>query len=224
MKKLLLITILAAFTISKATSQIIQKSVPPVKKNVIIKTVPSQPPPPPVVPPPTSTNKTPVADNQNPPVYTLTSVKVSLQTGNDNKEFPAMLGLTLYQKNPLKGIYGLLGNGIKNELPVNSVTDFGLESSGYAPTVDNLKLETLQQTGLMLNIYYGPTFFLDAWKIEGVKLTLEFKDQNGNLHPVFGTKTIVFNTAKGILNNTFHTMKCYADGTFTPLTSPISEY
>ena len=135
-----------------------------------------------------------------------------------------MLGLTLFQKNPLKGIYGLLGNGIKNELPVNSVTDFGLESSGYAPTVDNLKLETLQQTGLMLNIYYGPTFFLDAWKIEGVKLTLEFKDQNGNLHPVFGTKTIVFNTAKGILNNTFHTMKCYADGTFTPLTSPISEY
>lgn len=158
------------------------------------------------------------------PVYTLTAVKVTLQTGNDNKEFPSMLGLTLYQRNPYKGIYGLPGNGIKNELPVNSVMDFGLENSGYAPTVEKLRLEALQQTGLTLTIYYGPNFLLDAWKIEGVKLTLEFKDQNGNLHPVYGNKTIVFNTARGILNNTYHTMKCHADGTFSPLTSPISEY
>lgn len=158
------------------------------------------------------------------PVYTLTAVKVTLQTGNDNKEFPAMLGLTLFQRSTNKGIYGLPGNGIKNELPVNSTMDFGLENRGYLPSVEKLKLETLQQTGLMLSIYYGPTFFLDAWKIEGVSITLEFKDQNGNPHPVYGSKTIVFNTAKGILNNTYHAMKCHADGTFTPLTSPISEY
>lgn len=158
------------------------------------------------------------------PVYTLTAVKVTLQTGNDNKDFGAMLNLTLFQRNPYTGLYGLPGNGIKNELAVNSTMDFGLENNGYAPSVEKLKLETLQQTGLTLTIYYGPTFFLDAWKIDGVQLTLEFKDQNGNPHPVYGNKTIVFNTAKGILNNTFHTMKCHADGTFTPLTSPISEY
>jgi hypothetical protein len=164
---------------------------------------------------------TPVTDV---PVYTLTAAKVTVQTGNDNKEFPAMLNLTLFQRNPYTGIFGLPGNGIKNELPVNSTMDFGLENNGFAPTTEKLKLETLQRTGLTLRIYYGPTFFLDAWKIESVKLALEFKDQNGNLHPVYGNKTIVFNTAKGVLNNTFHTMKCHADGTFSPLTSPISEY
>lgn len=205
MKRIYHITLLFVLTAISATAQInkpeiIKKKIAPAKTT----TEPAQP--------------------SYVPVYTLTAVKVTLQTGNDNKDFQASLNLTLFQRNPYQGIYGLPGNGIKNELPVNSVMDFGLENNGYAPTVEKLKLETLQQTGLTLTIYYGPTFFLDAWKIEGVKLTLEFKDQNGNLHPVYGNKTIVFNTAKGILNNTYHTMKCHADGTFSPLTSPISEY
>lgn len=204
MNRIILITALTFITAAGSVAQITKPAI--IKKKIEpVKTAPV-------------TQPAPV------PVYTLTAVKVTLQTGNDNKEFPAMLGLTLFQRNTNKGIYGLPGNGIKNELPVNSTMDFGLENTGYLPSVEKLKLETLQQTGLMLSIYYGPTFFLDAWKIEGVKLTLEFKDQNGNLHPVYGNKTIVFNTAKGILNNTYHAMKCHADGTFTPLTSPISEY
>lgn len=202
MNKIILVTALAVMSAATAAAQITRPDI--IKKKIEpVKTAPAPAPA---------------------PVYTLTAVKVTLQTGNDNKEFPAMLGLTLFQRSTYKGIYGLPGNGIKNELPVNSFMDFGLENRGYLPSVEKLKLETLQQTGLMLSIYYGPTFFLDAWKIEGVQLTLEFKDQNGNLHPVYGNKTIVFNTAKGILNNTYHSMKCHADGTFTPLTSPISEY
>lgn len=202
MKKIILVTALAVMSAATAAAQITKPNI--IKKK--IEPVKTEPAPSPA------------------PVYTLTAVKVTLQTGNDNKEFPAMLGLTLFQRSTYKGIYGLPGNGIKNELPVNSTMDFGLENRGYLPSVEKLKLETLQQTGLMLSIYYGPTFFLDAWKIEGVQVSLEFKDQNGNLHPVYGNKTIVFNTAKGILNNTYHSMKCHADGTFTPLTSPISEY
>lgn len=202
MNKIILITALAVMSAATAAAQITKPDI--IKKKIEpAKTAPAPAPA---------------------PVYTLTAVKVTLQTGNDNKEFPAMLGLTLFQRSTYKGIYGLPGNGIKNELPVNSTMDFGLENRGYLPSVEKLKLETLQQTGLMLSIYYGPTFFLDAWKIEGVQVTLEFKDQNGNLHPVYGNKTIVFNTAKGVLNNTYHSMKCHADGTFTPLTSPISEY
>lgn len=205
MKKLIITAAAFAFACTNAFAQItkpeiIRKKIEPAKTST------PAPPPPPA------------------PVYTLTAVKVTVQTGNDNKEFEAMLNLTLFQRNTNTGIFGLPGNGIKNELPVNSTMDFGLENRGYTPTVEKLKLETLQQTGLTLRIYYAPTFFLDAWRIEGVKVTLEFKDQNGNLHPQYGNKTIVFNTAKGVLNNTFHTMKCHADGTFTPLTSPISEY
>jgi hypothetical protein len=213
MKKLLILPALLGFAITTIQAQLGKVQKP---EKFPVKTLPSK------TTPPSTTTPPPPATYV--PVYTLTAVKVTLQTGNDNKDFGAALTLTLFQRNSNTGLYGLPGNGLTNELPVNSIMDFGLENNGYAPSVEKLKLETLQHTGLTLTIYYGPTFFLDAWKIEGVKLTLEFKDQNGNLHPVYGNKTIVFNTAKGILNNTFHWMRCHADGTFTPLTSPISEY
>lgn len=155
------------------------------------------------------------------PVYTLKAVRVSFQTGNDNKEFGAMLYLALYQKNKPVPIYTVPeGISIKNELPVNSIMDFGLEIYGNP---DRLKLETLQQTGLSLSIVYSPAFFLDAWRIEGVTLTLEFKDQYNNPHPVFGKKAIFFSTAKGILNNTYSFMTCFTDGNFTALTAPITD-
>lgn len=212
MKKLLLITILAAFTISKATSQIIQKSVPPVKK-IIIKTVPSQPPPP---PPPAATNKTDATSNQYTPVYTLTSARVIIKTGNDNKEFPSTVHVTLMAKSTPANWRNYIQTNLGNEMRINSNTEFGLNLVG-APT----PLETFQQSGITLSIGYTPNFFADAWKIESVSLILEFKDQNGNLHPSLGSKTIVFSNAYGFLNFEFLYMKCYTDASFSPLTAAI---
>jgi len=225
MKRLILIAC-SLCLISLTNAQVVTRETP-VKKNVIIK--PAATPPPAPAPAP-ATKTSPPSQPQQPaqqaptPVYSLTAVKVTIKTGTDNKEFPSVLGLTVLDKNGNTPLYGLPGNGIKNELAVNSVMDFGLQTDGMRPTAEALRLETIQRTGISLKIYYGPNFFMDAWKIEGVSLTLEFKDQNNNLHPTLGSKTIVFNTAKGFLNNTYHTMRCLADGNFTALTSPISEY
>jgi hypothetical protein len=65
---------------------------------------------------------------------------------------------------------------------------------------------------------------LDAWKIEGVTLTLEFRDQNGNPHPTLGQKVITFSNAQGFLNGYFErSMTCTTDGYFNPLTAQISQ-
>lgn len=68
-----------------------------------------------------------------------------------------------------------------------------------------------------MRIRYLPNFILDAWRVSGVTITLEFKDQNGKLHPTSGTKTIVFSNVNALLNNTFIDLECSADGDFRPL-------
>ncbi|MGZ8559521.1 MAG: hypothetical protein ACXWWC_14350 [Chitinophagaceae bacterium] len=223
MKKLLLIIILAAFTISTATSQTVQKSVPPVKKNVIIKTVPAAPPPPPppAAPPQPATNKSTGTANQNAPVYSLTSVRANIKTGNDNKEYPSNVrtGLSVRGSN-MQHVYFLQEN-LKNEMRSNTNTEFGLERRGG--NLKDLTLDVLQNAGCHFRITYSANFQLDAWKIEGVTVTLEFRDQNGNLHPTLGQKTINFSNANGFLNGYpgTTTMICNTDGYFNPLSAFI---
>ena len=221
MKKSLFLTALTAFTISTATSQVIQKTVPAVKPNVIIKTVPATPPPP-AVPPPT-TNKTAGTANQNTPVpvYSLTAVRVNIRTGNDNKEFPSKVDLLLINR-ANGNIFHQPGENMRNEMKSNTNTEFGLEKHPRAIQED-MTLGSIQKDGLALRIFYSPNFIADAWKIEGVSITLEFKDQNSNLHPTLGSKTIVFNNATGFLDAANHILLCNMNGQFLPTTSSIQE-
>ena len=53
-------------------------------------------------------------------------------------------------------------------------------------------------------IDYNPNFFLDAWKVGGVTLTLNFKDQNGT--PM--TKIVKFPGIDKLLNNSNKVLKC----------------
>ena len=227
MKKLLSITILAAFTASTATSQTVQKSVRPVKQNVIIKTVPGQPPPPPPAPapPPPSTNKTSATGTQNTLVYTLTAIRVNIGTGSDNKEFPSKVGVSVWKKGTQLGDYLnnclYYVNDLKNEMAVNSKTDIGLEK--YEGSSDKFSLTNLQISGLEMRVSYDPNFFMDAWKVENISLTLEFKDQNGNYHPTMGRKTISFSNAIGFLNSEYTYFKCITDQDFNPLTASIQK-
>lgn len=216
MKIILFITIIAVFITSTATSQVIQKSVPAVKQNVIIKTVPPPPPPAPAPPPP-STNKSTTSGTQNPPVYSLTAVKVNIRTGNDNKEFPSKVYVTLMAKSTPANWRNYLQFNLSNEIKINSSTEFGLDLEGRTPT----PLETFQTSGLKLSIQYEPNFFADAWKIESVAIVLEFKDQFGLLHPTLGSKTITFSNAYGFLNNEYRYMECFTDASFNPLTAVI---
>ena len=230
MKPSILLILLAVFTTGIIHAQIPPAMERPVKKQVMRPVAPAQKPAPPApAPAPASAQKTEPAAVA--PVYKLTSAKVIIQTGSDNKEFPSTITISLRTLNTKQGLYLLPGNGLTNEFKVNSSTELGLvQNSGpTAEARDNIQqsltLDNIQQSGgLNLRIYYGPNFFMDAWKIEGVKLLVEFRDQQGNLHPVYGNKTITFNTASGFLNNTYKTMECLTDRQFNPTTSPISEY
>jgi len=218
MKRKLVITIVAAFfIIGSTTSQVVQKTVPVAKPATVIKAIPVPPPPP---PPPASTNKTAAAGTQSAPVYSLTSVRVSIRTGADNKEFPSKVLVLLKTRTASiadwSPFYQL---NLDNEMRINSTTEFGLERD--AQKRGEAKLDAFQSSGLMLNIEYLPNFIADAWKIENVSIVLEFKDQNGNLHPTLGHKTITFTNAYGFLNNDFRHIECVTDGSFAPLTAVI---
>lgn len=187
----------------------------------IIKTIPPKAPP----PPPPSNNKNTGADNPPAAVYTLTSMKVHIRTGNDNKEFPSKVSVTVWKKDISIGDYE---NGcifyvfdLKNEMAVNSNTDIGLEK--YKGNPDKFSLVNLQKSGLSMRVSYGANFFMDAWKVENISLTLEFKDQNGNLHPTLGRKTISFSNAIGFLNDQYSYFKCLTDNDFNPLTASIEK-
>lgn len=204
MKKIILCIAIIGFASSAAYTQI-RKPVEITKKKI----EPAKTTPPPQTPP------------APPPVYTLTSARVSIRTGSDNKEFPSKVYFGLY----LQGVgYAMEqpGGNMRNEMKVNSTTEFGLQSNSQYPQAAKL-LSTFQKNGLALVIRYQANIFTDAWKIEGVSLTLEFKDQNGNLHPTLGNKTIVFNNASGFLNASDWTMSCRADASFAPLTSSITQ-
>jgi hypothetical protein len=194
-KKLFFLTFLL-FAIAAADAQVFTK---PVKKQV--NTVTNTP--------------TPVQNNTS--VYSLTSVRVNIRTGSDNKEFPSKVYVTLMAKGTPSNWRNYLQFNLGNEMKINSNTEFGLDLEGRPPT----PLEDFQKSGLKLSISYVPNFFADAWKIESVSLVLEFKDQFGNLHPTLGNKTIVFSNAYGFLNGEYTYMECYTDASFAPLTSVI---
>jgi hypothetical protein len=175
-------------------------------------------------PPPTTgtpVNKTTNTESTAAPVYHLTSVRVKIKTGNDNKEFPSYVNARLGRRNQANGEgWVFFQDKLNNEMRVNSETEFGLDkASGSFQGAGGL--DALQSAGLKLQINYVPNFFADAWKIEGITVTLEFKDQFGNLHPTLGNKTIVFTNAYGFLDNTYYMMECQTDGSFAPMTAFI---
>jgi hypothetical protein len=202
MKKNIFLTTVTALAISTVQAQIkTGKFEQPAKT----KTTPAPAP---------ATNKTsePAAAS----VYSLTSVRVTVRTGNDNKEFPSKVYVTLMANSDPANWRNYNQFNLGNEMRVNSDTEFGLNLEGQP-----LSLQTFQQSGLKLSIKYEPNFFADAWKIESVTLVLEFKDQSGNLHTTLGHKTITFSNAYGFLNNEYHYMECFTDASFAPQTSAI---
>jgi hypothetical protein len=220
MKKILFLSTLLVFTITAVQAQIKTKT-EKVKLQAPSKTiepVPAETKTPPPPPPPPSTNKSSNTGNEDIPVYALTSVRVKIKTGSDNKEFPSKVHARLMAKSTPANWRNYLQINLSNEMRVNSETEFGLNLEG-PPT----PLTTFQTDGLKLTISYEPNFFADAWKIEGITLVLEFKDQKGNLHPTLGNKAIVFSNAYGFLNNEFRNIDCFTDGSFVPMTTVINK-
>jgi len=216
MKKLILLSALIAFTITSMHAQIGQVQKP---EKVPLKTIPVKSTPPPPAP---VTNK--ASDLSVAGVYTLSAVRVTIRTGNDNKEFPSQVGVMLRTSGCDNGgwIMQQLPENMRNEMKSNSNTEFGLEKMTNPSTLCRT-LESIKNGGVQLRIFYLPNLFTDAWKIEGVILTLEFRDQNGNLHPTEGQKVIVCNNASGFLDMTNHILMCTVGPQFMPTTSSIQQ-
>lgn len=220
MKKLLFLLTLIVFTITASLAQITPKveKIEILKPSVkIIKTVPPLPPP--------STNKNTIVGNQNIPVYTLSSVRVNIKTGSDNKEFPSQVYREGWKKGEFFNALSAPGRLYKiatvNEMAVNSNIELGL---GKIAPDDKLSLSNLQTSGVELRITYLANIFLDAWEIENISCTLEFRDQNGKLHPTMGTKNISFSNAAGFLDGKYKAMVCTTDQNFNSLSANIQEW
>ena len=211
MKKTFCISVVLAFAIGLSNAQDTKsepkpnttpKMVAPTRTPVTTKrTAPETPPPAPAA------SKT---------AYYLTSAKLIIETGNDNKEAQSDLRVFLNRRVlniPPSAQYevGLYDYYVaisrQQELKVNSKVELPLNCSVQLPGGISqgwryycLNLDVIQDAGLEIFIYYSPNFPLDAWKIEKVTLMLEFKDLAGNPHPTMGTVTVPFQHASKLLH------------------------
>lgn len=165
--------------------------------------------------------------------YFLRNAFVTIKTGADNKEPGSSVGFSVLPSNSGVDFSNTHGTFIdkkeKREFKSNSTIVFPLAVPTNLTAAKN-SLASINQNGLGLLINYQPGFGLDAWKVDGVSLRLEFKDANGSYHPSHGVVVINFN----IPPNTFldgigkQYLVCKLDGALHPLSIKnihfLSEY
>lgn len=180
--------------------------------------------------------------------YRISGARVSIKTGNDNKENPSKVQVFLFSPhaNTHTQIYALGQLNFTNEMKIGSTTNIGLvplykqtvpwpiyfpPNSIGAPKKNkiftsgstNWLLEDLQRQGFRLLIAYSPNLVFDAWKIEQVVLTLEIKKADGTAHPTLDGKKIVFTISSPALGAaTGVSLICEADKNLSPTTHYLS--
>ena len=137
MKKNLLLTILIAFItgVLYAQSTIVEK---PIKNTQSLKSISAPAPAPAPAPSPTSKTAAPATKTDVPAsVYSLTSVRVNIRTGNDNKEFPSEVGVMLRNRGCDNGgwIMQQLPGNMRNEMKKKAV-ELGDEADWERTKVD----------------------------------------------------------------------------------------
>lgn len=178
--------------------------------------------------------------------YRITGARVTIKTGNDNKEYNAKAEVYLFPTASATYSYvqAFGQKNLSNEMKVNSSTEIGLTTltkqripwpvlndqsipkkanrtftSGSA----NWLLEDLQKQGFRLLIAYRPAVGFDAWKINQVTVKLEIKKSDGSPHPTLNNKTIVFSIASPALGAfSGRTLVCEADKNLVPATHYLS--
>jgi len=159
--------------------------------------------------------------------YFLAVAKVAIKTGKDNKEKGSSVIMRVY---PAAGANnyrrGYCQENFKDELKIWNTDDFTLPRAADFDQNFN-SLANYRQTGIMVDINYntvgnGPFFALDAWKIDEVTVTLEFKNKNGQAHPTMGTKILSFTNPNMYLDYTKWQLYCKTDQYFSTLTPTIT--
>lgn len=220
MKKIFLLSTLIGFVVTTIQAQLkLQKP-----ERVPLKTAPVKTTPPPA---PVTTTR-----------YYLSSARVTIFTGNDNKELPSNVSINLYRlsqsqyatgnANGTTLMYNYMMQGdnrqefkpnSSNQVVLTNLFDFPYTfpgGSGQGYRYNEIDLEYIQLNGLRLAIGYSPNFILDAWKIDKVIMTLEFKDLQGNPHPTLGSKAITFMNASALLKDGNNTLTCDTDKFLMP--------
>jgi hypothetical protein len=176
--------------------------------------------------------------------YFLVAGTFTIHTGNDNKELQSRFRIDLYinggetepddpvNPNPLRlQRVGHSFGSNTTELKVNSSATFDLDTAVdpvWLPRKNNLA--NIQQHGLRIVITYEPNFPLDAWKIDGVTVTLNFQDrdqirgykQTGrrSYSPGMENKTITFLNVSKLLTASNARLDLIADRFLMPVSQP----
>ena len=159
--------------------------------------------------------------------YFLAVAKISVKTGKDNKEKGSSVIFRVYPASGTNNYRrGYCQENFKDELKIWSTDNFTLPRAADFDQNFN-SLANYKQTGVMIDINYntvgnGPFFALDAWKIDEITVTLEFKNKNGQAHPTMGTKILSFTNSNMYLDYTKWQLYCKTDQYFTTLTPTIT--
>lgn len=139
--------------------------------------------------------------------YFLTSAKITVQTGNDNKEANNSLayiyvGVANYNQQRAFSVGDLSyqhADGYAPEIRANSTTELlpnhSLDPGQYGIQSPYNTLCFYKQRGLAVTVFYdNKAWATDAWKINSISVTVEFKDKNGKPYPdpAYASRTITF--------------------------------
>ncbi|WKZ16038.1 MAG: hypothetical protein QY317_01775 [Candidatus Jettenia caeni] len=147
-------------------------------------------------------------------VYHLVRARVTIETGNDNKERGSTFNPELYSGNGTRLM--VYGNDTEHEYKSRQITEFTLnclDENNNELLRDNIK----RAGGLKLRIrFYPKQIFLgwDRWDITNITITLTFKDQNG----VFDTAPIIDFRGRGVegfLRDDYNVLECFINDDFS---------
>ena len=161
MKKILFIFFLTVTLTTISQAQTITKTKYSGPKTTNLQPIPVVTQTPPQPPPAPKSNKTESAIQKSDvqaSVYSLSSVRVNIRTGSDNKEFPSKVIVTVKKRDALTSDWSPFSQlNLSNEMRINSDTEFGLERDPQLR--GDVKLDDFQKSGLKLQINYYTNFF-----------------------------------------------------------------
>jgi len=167
------------------------------KTNVPLKTTPTVLKPVTTPAPGSQTNTQSKPANTQPTLtdadYFLAGAVIKISTGADNKEPNTSTALFYVRPRKSNGIVAYKLEEYANELQANQTADLRLDRATTLASAQN-SLQYFKQNGLSVVVAYcNKNFCTDAWKINSVTVTLEFKDANGNPAPNgYASKIISF--------------------------------
>jgi hypothetical protein len=156
--------------------------------------------------------------------YFLGVAKVTLVTGNDNKDKGAKLTVKLFPKMESLQFQCFWLDDYTDEIKKAQWWSMDLPRSANFREAQNT-LGMYKKYGLVLEVFYqtdgGPFPLTDAWKVDKVLLDLRFINYIGQWHPQFGNLHIEIPGSSVLFNKKTCVLWMYTDGYFKPLTPKV---